>query len=130
MSGTGGGGEGWLGKPSNPKHTQAARVKPYVCPAQVVGRVVRGQDALAALNQMDCDEHDAPLDTVRVSACGLTNATGAFETLDEAAEKARRNETPQQAAARLEAEAQLARDAVKCGPTPPLRPTPSQFLKM
>jgi hypothetical protein len=79
----------------------------------VVGRVVKGQEVLEKVNKMDCDEHDAPFDTIRISACGLTNATGAYETLDEAAQKAHRKETPQQAAARLEAEAQVARDAVK-----------------
>jgi hypothetical protein len=80
---------------------------------QVVGRISKGHDILEKVNGMDCDEYDAPLDATRISSCGLTNAAGSHETLDEAAAAARRNETPQEAAARLESEAQVARDAVR-----------------
>ena len=73
----------------------------------------RGAEVLAELNDLPVDASDCPRQRVLVTACGPTDAQGNHETLEEAtARLARREETPQQAAARLKAEAATAKQAV------------------
>ena len=80
---------------------------------QVVGRVNKGAEVLAELNDLPVDASDCPRQRVMVIACGPTDAQGNHETLEEAtARLARQEETPQQAAARLKAEAATAKQAV------------------
>ena len=73
----------------------------------------KGAEVLAELNDLPVDANDCPRQRVTVAACGPTDAQGNHETLEEAtARLARREETPQQTAARLKAEATTAKQAV------------------
>ena len=81
---------------------------------QVVGRVHVGMDILDKLNNTEIDFKDRPVSPVSVSSCGLTDAQGTHESIAEtAAALAKQTETPEQAAARLQADAATAKDALQ-----------------
>ena len=81
---------------------------------QVVGRVHVGMDMLDNLNNTEIDFKDRPVSPVSVSSCGLTDAQGTHESIAEtAAALAKQTETPEQAAARLQADAAVAKDALQ-----------------
>ncbi|KAK9901375.1 hypothetical protein WJX75_009164 [Coccomyxa subellipsoidea] len=81
---------------------------------QVVGRVHRGLEILEKVNESAVDPDDLPLQRITITSCGLTDAQGTHESLDEAARReAQRKETPQEAAVRLHAESKQARDSVR-----------------
>ena len=81
---------------------------------QVVGRVHIGMDILDKLNTTEIDYKDIPVSPITISACGLTDSQGTHQSLEEAeAAIARQKETPEQAAARLQAEAATAKDALQ-----------------
>ncbi|EIE20043.1 cyclophilin-like protein [Coccomyxa subellipsoidea C-169] len=82
--------------------------------SEVVGRVHRGLETLEKVNEAATDPDDIPLQRISITSCGLTDAQGTHESLEEAARReAERKETPQQAAARLHAESRQARDSVR-----------------
>ena len=81
---------------------------------QVVGRINKGWEVLADLSRAAVDAQDAPHLPITVAACGSTDAQGNHETLEEAADRrSRLEETPQQAATRLQAEAAATKHAVQ-----------------
>lgn len=86
----------------------------------VVGRVQLGEEVLQQILAVGQDSHDAPLQQVSISGCGMTNNKGVVE-VDAAADAAaaRRSETPEQTAARLKEESKAAaasmRDALQAG---------------
>lgn len=81
---------------------------------QVVGRVHLGMDILDKLNSTEVDFKDRPASPVSISSCGLTDAQGTHESIAEtAAALAKQTETPEQAAARLQADAATAKDALQ-----------------
>jgi cyclophilin family peptidyl-prolyl cis-trans isomerase len=107
---------------------------------QVVARVHKGLDMLGRLNGLPVDKDDQPALRITITSCGISDAEvsvahflcsmpcpaearaeglrevqGTHESLEEAAEReARRKETPQEAAARLQAESKQVRSAVRC----------------
>ena len=81
---------------------------------QVVGRVHLGMDILDKLNSAELDFKDRPVSPVSICSCGLTDAQGTHESVAEtAAALAKQTETPEQAAARLQADAATAKDALQ-----------------
>ncbi|BDA45262.1 probable peptidyl-prolyl cis-trans isomerase E [Coccomyxa sp. Obi] len=81
---------------------------------QVVGRVHKGLEILEKINESAVDPDDLPLQRITITSCGLTDAQGTHESLEEAARReAQKKETPQEAAVRLQAESKRARDSVK-----------------
>ena len=81
---------------------------------QVVGRVHLGMDILDKLNSTEVDFKDRLVSPVSISSCGLTDAQGTHESIAEtAAALAKQTETPEQAAARLQADAAIAKDALQ-----------------
>ena len=81
---------------------------------QVVGRVHLGMDILDKLNDAEVDFKDRPVSSVSISSCGLTDAQGTHESVAEtAATLAKQTETPEQAAARLQADAATAKNALQ-----------------
>lgn len=81
---------------------------------QVVGRVHLGMDILEKLNNAEVDFKDRPVSPVTISSCGLTDAQGTHESVAEtAAALAKETETPEQAAARLQADAATAKIALQ-----------------
>ena len=82
---------------------------------QVVGRVQEGQDVLKAIVALGTDSHDAPGETVRIARCGLATARGVPEDDDGGAADTRRQETPEQTAARLRRESAEAQNEVRFG---------------
>lgn len=86
----------------------------FVHNLQVVGRVHLGMGILDKLNSAELDYKDIPISPITVAACGLTDSQGTHQSLQEAeAAIARQKETPEQAAARLQAEAATAKDALQ-----------------
>ncbi|DBA78433.1 TPA: hypothetical protein ACH3X2_007927 [Trebouxia sp. C0005] len=80
----------------------------------VVGRVHVGMDILDKLNNTQVDFKDKPAVPVTISSCGLTDAQGTHESVEEtAAALAKETETPEQAAARLQADAASVKDALQ-----------------
>ncbi|DBB00846.1 TPA: hypothetical protein ACH3X1_000769 [Trebouxia sp. C0004] len=86
-----------------------------IAPAHmVVGRVHVGMDILDKLNNTEIDFKDKPVVAITISSCGLTDAQGTHETVEEtAAALAKETETPEQAAARLQADAASVKDALQ-----------------
>lgn len=81
---------------------------------QVVGRVHLGMDIVDKLNTAEIDFKDKPVSSITISSCGLTDAQGTHESVEEtAAALAKQTETPEQAAARLQADAATAKDALQ-----------------
>ena len=81
---------------------------------QVVGRVHLGMDILDKLNNTEIDFKDKPVIPVTISSCGLTDAQGTHESVEEtAAALAKQTDTPEQAAARLQADAATVKDALQ-----------------
>ena len=82
---------------------------------QVVGRVRLGDDLLTQINEMATDTHDAPIQSLMITDSGLTNHEGQHEALDPEAQAAldKKKDTPEEAAAKLAAEAAAAGDAVR-----------------
>lgn len=81
---------------------------------QVVGRVHVGMDILDKLNNTEVDFKDKPVVPVTISSCGMTDAQGTHESVEEtAAALAKETETPEQAAARLQADAASVKDALQ-----------------
>ena len=81
---------------------------------QVVGRVHLGMDIVDRLNSAEIDFKDKPVSPVTISSCGLTDAQGTHESVEEtAAALAKQKETPEQAAARLQADAATVKDALQ-----------------
>ncbi|KAF5826891.1 hypothetical protein DUNSADRAFT_1815 [Dunaliella salina] len=56
---------------------------------QVVGVVYKGHDVLRVMSGQQTNHNDAPVQKIQVARCGLTNAQGTHEDLDEAAEAER-----------------------------------------
>ena len=81
---------------------------------QVVGRVHLGMDIVDKLNTAEIDFKDKPVSPITISSCGLTDAQGTHESVEEtAAALAKQTETPEQAAARLQADAATVKDALQ-----------------
>ena len=81
---------------------------------QVVGRVHVGMEILDKINGTEVDYKDIPVSPLTVSGCGITDSEGTHQSLAEAeAAIARQKETPEQAAARLQAEANTAKDSLQ-----------------
>lgn len=81
---------------------------------QVVGRVHLGMEIVDKLNNAEVDFKDRPVSPVSISSCGLTDAQGTHESIAEtAAALAKATETPEQAAARLQADAATAKNALQ-----------------
>ena len=81
---------------------------------QVVGRVHLGMEIVDKLNNTEIDFKDKPVTPITISSCGLTDAQGTHETVEEtAAALAKQTETPEQAASRLQADAAAVKDALQ-----------------
>lgn len=79
---------------------------------QVVGRVHAGQEVLEQLNgATTADEQPQP--AVVLAACGLTNARGEHEGLEESLAAEQKKATPEETARQLQAQALQARAATK-----------------
>ncbi len=73
-----------------------------------------GMDILDKLNNTEIDFKDKPVVPITISSCGLTDAQGTHESVEEtAAALAKQTETPEQAAARLQADAASVKDALQ-----------------
>ncbi len=83
---------------------------------QVVGQLRIGDEILTQINEMATDAHDAPIQSLTITASGLTNHEGQHEALGPEAQAAldKRKDTPEEAAAKLAAEADAAGDSVRC----------------
>jgi hypothetical protein len=76
--------------------------------------VHKGLDILESLNEAAVDPNDVPLQRTTITSCGLTDSQGTHESLDDAVQrKARQQETPEQAAGRLQAESRQVRESVR-----------------
>ncbi|KAK9830661.1 hypothetical protein WJX74_001175 [Apatococcus lobatus] len=81
---------------------------------QVVGRVRLGDDILTEVNGLATDAHDAPIQSLMINDCGLTNHEGQHEALSAEARAALdKKDTPEEAAAKLAAQAAAAGDSVR-----------------
>lgn len=79
-----------------------------------MGRVQLGDDILTAVNGLATDAHDAPIQALTITDCGLTNHEGQHEALDAEARAALdKKDTPEEAAAKLAAQAAAAGDSVR-----------------
>ena len=82
----------------------------------MVGRLRLGNDILTEVNGLATDAHDAPIKTLTITDCGLTNHEGQHEALSAEARAALdKKDTPEEAAAKLAAEAAAAGDSVRYG---------------
>ena len=71
-------------------------------------------DILDKLNSTEIDFKDRPVSPVSISSCGLTDSQGTHESVAETeAALAKQTETPEQAAARLQADAATAKDSLQ-----------------
>ena len=71
-------------------------------------------DILDRLNATEIDYKDKPVSPVTVASCGITDSQGTHQSVAEtAAALARQTETPEQAAARLQADVATAKDALQ-----------------
>ena len=66
------------------------------------------------MNATEIDYKDKPVSPITIASCGITDSQGTHESVAETATAlAKQTETPEQAAARLQADAATAKDALQ-----------------